>query len=335
MAKSDSLVLKEEFKKLPYLIEVPEDGRAVPTYPYFDHSSKKWKIWVDQDGSLFEMNALDLDGAYISEAPAFPEVDYHLPFEEIVLKHFCTPEIFKIMVQVSEDLINALSYIEKYFIFLYQHNHPVNKDMVKRLDIILRVELKGMFGLHRSFYDLLQLFVEEIYFKYSKTKKDFPDSFAKMIQKEPIILENEFNIPKPIINFYVNKKPIFLLCRKIRDNIYHHGHSFGMIYSFDDGFAIEVEEKNLNELDKIVGLWSPERLKKNRLGSVLNILVFIVDDMFETMSALAESIMDSFDNLPNPIFTEHVYLRTQFARHLHRLKEYREKQWFKPEEIFQ
>ena len=256
-----------------------------------------------------------------------PESDYRVPFEETILRHFCTPHISNLMYKLSQDLINSLCYIEKYFILL-DHARRFEGTSVTAL---VQVELEGIFGTHRSYYDLLQRVVSEILHHYGTGKNSLPDSFRKVVQTEPEELASKYRIPGPLVQFYQEKKSLFLACREIRDNIFHHGHSPGTIFAFDDGFAVSVDERPWTTLTEIVDLWPLNRLRTNRLGCVLVVLSLIAEDMFKTMAWLGEAILASFQETPKSCFDDFVYLRTQFARHLHQLEEYERVQWVVPE----
>jgi hypothetical protein len=184
----------KELEKLPYLTSIPTDGRMVPIQTFYDHSEPRWCTWAITKGALLELKVADLfHGTYISAQPADPTNDYHLPFAETVLKHFCTAEISERMHQASQDLINGLGYLEKYFILL---NHSRQHKGTNTTSLV-KVELEGAFGNHRSFYDILQQLINEIHARYSKSKVSLPDSFRKIVQKESNELRDKFSFPEP------------------------------------------------------------------------------------------------------------------------------------------
>ena len=229
----------------------------------------------------------------------------------------------------SQDLINCLGYIEKYFILL----HHVKQFKGTNANALLQVELEGIFGLHRSYYDLLQMVINEVFCRNLSQKVTLPDSFHKLVQKEPDELENKYCLPSPLIQFYQKKKSLFLACLQIRDNIFHHGHSFDSIFAFDDGFAVDVNEKPWITLKPIINLWPEEKLRNKRLGSILVVFAMLAEDMFKTMTYLGDAILASFQKPPIICFDDNVYLRTHFARHLHRLSKYERDQWISPVQV--
>lgn len=318
----------QEITKLPYLKHIPRDGRIVPIQTYYDHQEKKWRIWVVPEKTLQELKVDDLiHGTYVSDEPVSPDRDYRMPFAETVLKHFCTPTIADRMHQASQDLINCLGYIEKYFILL--HHAKLYPRM--NATALLQVEMEGLFGVHRSFYDLLQRIVNEVHGRHSTQKVNLPDSFRKVAQKDPGELQEKYCLPPALVQFYQEKKALFFACRQIRDNIYHHGHSLSSVFSFDDGFAVAIDRTPWTDLTSVVKLWPEDRVRKNRLGCVLVVYALLAEDIFKTMAWLGDAILASFHESPRPCFDANVYLRTHFARHLHRLNEYEQQQWITPE----
>ena len=325
-----TFIAKNELTKLPYLIYIPIDGRIVPLQTYYEHKNGRWLKWIVADGKLQELRIIDLyHGTYISDKPVTPERDYRMPFAETVLKYFCTPKISDRMHQASQDLINCLGYIEKYFILL----HHAQQFRGTNAEALLQIELEGIFGLHRSYYDLLQQIVNEVYYRYTTQRITLPDSFHKVVQKEPEELANKYHFPQPLVQFYQNKRSLFIACRQIRDNVFHHGYSLGSILTFDDGFAICVDEEPWTTLTPIINLWPVEKLRNKRLGSILVVFALLTEDMFKTLTWLGDAILASFREPPKACFDDNVYLRTHFARHLHRLNEYESDQWISPMQV--
>jgi len=80
-------------------------------------------------------------------------------------------------------------------------------------------------------------------------------------------------------------------------------------------------------------LWPEDKIRKNGLGSVLPVFILLAEDMYNSMTLLGEAILNSLEILPTPCFEDKLYLRTHFARHLHRFDEYKNIQWISPESV--
>lgn len=105
----------------------------------------------------------------------------------------------------------------------------------------------------------------------------------------------------------------------------------GTVYRFDDGFAVGVDEPPWTKLNAIVRLWPEKRMRNNRLGCVLVVYALLAEDMFKTMACLGDALLASFQGPPKALFNDHVYLRTDFSRHLHKLNDYASEQWIPAE----
>jgi hypothetical protein len=96
---------------------------------------------------------------------------------------------------------------------------------------------------------------------------------------------------------------------------------------------VTVNENPWSDIQGIIPLWPENKRRNNQLGSLLVVFALLVEDMFKTMADLSKAVLSSFEDLPEATFKHQVYLRTLFARHLHRLNEYEQQQWLKPEEV--
>lgn len=98
-------------------------------------------------------------------------------------------------------------------------------------------------------------------------------------------------------------------------------------------YGIRIEG-NIGKSLEGVDLWPPHLQKPNSLGSMLAVLEFLVRDMFYTMSTLGQSILDSFQQAPTPIYQGFkFFLRSRLVQHLKKLDDYKNKHWFSPSEI--
>lgn len=323
------MINEEVIRGLPYLKELPTLERSVPLLPWYDHSLRRWRTWIVSDDTLHELLMDELvDGMYFSSAPVSSKRDHFLPFAEIICKHFYNNDTLYLMYQATESLIKACGCLEKYFILL---NHS-NKFQFSNTRALIQIELESIFGIHRSYYDILQKITAKVYKSYSKSRNELPKSFSRMAEKSSEELSLKYQLPRPLLEFYCEKKNLFITCRDIRDNIFHHGHSYNTIFHFEDGFAVPIDQKPWRHLSELVSLWPEDRVRENRLGSLLVIFAVLAEDIFKSMAWLGQAIISSFQEPPRPILEDHVYLRTSFAPHLHNLTWYECEQWLKPEQ---
>lgn len=325
--KTNSTIPISELRKLPYLLRVPRDDRVAPLINYYDPEKETWQVWhPNQKGDLMAINVTGLSsGMYVASAPERLDSDCRLPLAEVILQRFSLPEMVHLLSIASQDLVNGLAHIEKYFIF---QMHSAEGDS-RRMAQIVQVEIEGMFGNHRSFYDVIQKIIATIVKHYAQSPATLPDSFAKMVQKENKELRDRYGLPEAMVQFYAEKRELFLACRKIRDNVFHHGHSFQPIFVLANGFAVIVDQPPWDELLKLVPKLWPEKHRKNeRLASILVLFTLLVEDMHKTMGWLGATILASFAPPPDTLFDMPIFLRTPLGIHLNNLTNYQETHWF-------
>ncbi len=318
---------KDEWKKIPYIRNFTSGHRHIPLLPYFDGREKRWMVFTPAGGQLIELKVADfVNGMYVSDSLVSSETDYGLPFAESTLKYFSTGKMTEFMNQATQDLINGLCFIEKYFILLKFRS--TNTD--SRMSDLIPVELEGAISNHRSYYDVIQKTIREIHVLYSESKQKLPQSFHDAIKKNDDDLHEKYLLPGPLISFYAQKRDLFLSLKEVRDNIVHRGGYYFTVFEFADGFSVRGDDEPFSAFGKLVPLWPGEKTRNNGLVSVLPLLCLLVEDMYKTMKSLGEAIEKSFGKLPEPLFDAHVYLRSKFTRHLRSLDHYEKEQWIDP-----
>ncbi|HHT9136737.1 MAG TPA: hypothetical protein ACFYEK_05760 [Candidatus Wunengus sp. YC60] len=316
--------------ELPYIKQIPKDGRATVITQYFDSKQMQWYAFCAQPNNQYlVLKIINLvEGIYIAKEPVDKALDCLLPLTEAAIQYFSFPDIMRFIMDLESDLLNGLASIEKYFILLDFCNSHKEHTSIQ----LINTELEYSFANYRAFYDRIQKIVSEVYRIYHPNHPHFPDSFRKMVAISVEDLRDKYSLTKPLIEFYKNHEHIFMTLRNIRDNIFHHGHSLDCNFHFEDGFAISVSNIFAKKLDGLI-LWPEHLLKPNKLGSLLAVFEFLVRDMFKTMDQLGICLVKSFQKLPEPMITEfHVYLRSRLTRHIQQLDRYKDMHWMNPKE---
>jgi hypothetical protein len=321
---------KASAAQLPFVENPPSDGRSIVLYPFFDHETSKFHVWIEINGKLTEINALNLfSGSYVSRAPADEITDYPLPLSTGVFQHFSFPPIIERARLAEQDLINGLASLQKYGVLLEQRRaHPdsVTPELIK-------TELEYAFANHRSFYDQLHKIVTVAHGLFHPAKVSFRDSFARLAEKSDLELARKYHLPDPLVAFYSARREVFLLTRKIRDNIFHHGHTMDADFGLEDGFAVHASSPLCSRLEPL-GLWPNEIRRNGTLCSVLPLFAFLVRDMFRAGEELSAGIQGSFAAPPQAVAPSmRVFLRSTLTRQLRLLDEYIAKQWMDPAAI--
>lgn len=155
----------------------------------------------------------------------------------------------------------------------------------------------------------------------------------KMVQLEADDLQEKYNLPKPLIDYYLDTKDFFMKCRKIRDDIYHFRDSyktglFEAIFCMNDGFAFKKDSPLFpNPLDSIFDIWPPEKTKENGLISVLALVSYINKKVLENIEAFSQALIESVKPLPPISGTCKVFLRGPYIHHILKSDEYLDKHW--------
>lgn len=318
--------------ELPYVGHLPTDGRNVPILTYCDPTEPHMTTWAPtKAGGLQFIKVVDvIFGTYVG-FQAKEDTDIPLSLSYIIHNHLSYDDVTTLTHSAVQDFVGLLASIEKYFILL-SHKNACGSGNVEHL---VKIEIESIFGMYRSFYDLLQEIIAFVIKRHHPNKPDLPKSFRRIVEKTPEELAEKYFLPPNIITFYKEKQLIFTLTRQIRDNIYHNGVDLGAVFSFPDGFAVSTDVRPWKDLSEQFPLWPKERQKDNRLGSALLIYCLLVEDAFKTMQFLADCILGSFCPPPTAMFKDgvQVYLRTTFNKHLGQLDTYEKEQWFDPDSV--
>ncbi len=319
-----------EARELPYVTHIPADGRLVVLMGYYDADEEQFYTFLQSGGKIAVIPSGEmLEGRYIAQFPAKPDIDRQLPLSETLVQHFSFQDVIATLLHVERDLINGLASLQKYFILLHFAKEYGDVSYM----LMISTEVEYAVGNHRAFYDRLHGIVCALHPRYHGKSVTLPDSFAKLAEKDGNELDEKYGLPHPLIEFYHGRKRSFLKLRKIRDNIFHHGHSLEIIFLLPDGFALRMGDRFAKELREL-GLWEDALLKPNGLCSILPILEYLTRDMSEAAESLASSLLQTFEDLPTSIAAgHHVFFRSTLTRHLTLLDKYRKQHWFDPAKI--
>lgn len=321
---------REEFRKLPYFLVEPTEGRIVPLLPFFEKGEFFIPFAVKDEKIVLIKAAEANSGNFISKEPANADLDFHLPLLELIIQRITWPRPLYIMQTIVSDVINLGAGLEKYRLF---QSHP---DRLAAA-FLVATELEFLFFNIRSLYDQLQKIIKDIWGKTTLrdtalAKKGLPDSFRDVIltgDQDNIRSIDEikvrYGLPEQIATFYHTQGHFFKLCRAIRDDMVHGGKSISKspIYPLNEGFAVKVTDFPYSQFD----CWKPEHLKSNNLGDLRTLIAYIIRHIIIATSDYSNSLVSCIQ-LAEPISPEwHIYTRNPFTVHLHRLDTYIQRPW--------
>ena len=310
-----------------FVRERPDLGRVVWLFSVYSHETGQWSAYIpDGGGGFIRMHPQAmLSGTYLSSAPERGD-DFLDPLATVLFQHLSFPDLFGVFRGISEDLINSLSLVHNYFVLVDHANRHGGFAARK----VIAAVIEAMLTTHRSFYDLLNRLVSKTVKHTNLKGVTIGDSFAGMTQKSAEDLLVKFRLPQVLVSFYKQREKRFMTLRAVRDNIVHHGQSPQLIYNYDTGFGVGLDDKVAAALVELE-IWHEDSLEKNRIGSVLSLLTFLMADMFGVLQELASAMQQSFTELPLAVAPGlQAFSRSELMFHHANAPRYMESPWQDP-----
>lgn len=316
------LFSKEQLQNIPYVDNIPSDGRVIYLGPYFDKEKKKFIMHFPSENNKITWIFAEPIKAYYYGKSKFNETnDIYLNFMNVLMLNYSYDSIINISKGILEDIFNCSAFFEKYFIL---HAYYL-KSKDSSTSSLIATEIECFFGNIRSLYDLIQIVIKNLW--EIETKNLLKPSFASMAEKSKTELKTKYNLSDSLIDYYNNTSKLFLIFREIRDKIYHNGLSVNLIFCDDDGFAINKNDPTFSKLNYI---WPKEKEKNNGLVSLLPLFSYITKNIISNLDYLSLVLGESITSKA-PISTTHkIFIRGPYFNHLNSLDEYLEKQWYIP-----
>ncbi|GAB5550138.1 MAG: hypothetical protein SangKO_098980 [Sandaracinaceae bacterium] len=310
-------------RDLPYLSAMPEEPRKLPLTGYHDGEVFcVYQTWPGGPAELFEMRPLGfLWGEYLAERPADPSLDLPSPLGTAVYRHYSAKGVIRAYVDLAHDLDGILAPIRTLLVLAERENRerdPSSSWQVGHL-------IEGAIGLHRSAYDLMHRVVMRVSALSDPTAPQLKDSFSKLALKDRAHLVGPLALPETVADFYLARAEVFAATRDVRDLVFHHGHSPEHVFHFEDGFGLALRGTIAEKLSAL-DVWAPDRQKPNAIGSVLELLAFLADDLNEATAALAGALVAGYPPEADVVHGT-LYRRTPPGVYGHALGRYREAPW--------
>ena len=321
-----------DVSKITYLRK-NTDGRMIPLYPYYDHESKSWEIFVmNYEGKLTKMVITELtEGMYFCKSPKSSS-DAYLPFINFMLKRAYWKEITYFIESIFTDILNIAAStfkLKQIYITWFAAALGGETDLGLGINRVVITELEYLFMVCRSIYDLLQTCISKgiCGHKLSGTRLGKNDpTFADIIFKNNEIrtkkeLINDYSIPEPIAEYYVNQAVFFKWLRDYRDLILHGGKSIDIIYITEHGFAVSIDKPPFQSLKN---LWSESNTiitdtSSRGMGSLES---FVAYTIIHTLKALNDfvNMIEQLIDFPADVAPDYkVYLCSPHIKYISNL----------------
>ncbi|NMC59172.1 MAG: hypothetical protein GYA51_07300 [Candidatus Methanofastidiosa archaeon] len=254
-----------KLNEIPFISNIPKDGRIIPLSPFFDENEKKYRLIIRHKGKYLEIVTGDpVKSTYWSKKIVNQKEDLHMRLIHVLTNNFSFPDIEEKNKGLSDltgyliqDIHNFGAVIHKQFILWDYISSTYEKPSDSSLYDLYIVEIEYLMGLVRSFFDLIyNIFTIlmngskiklKISLKKRKTLGSFSDKIIKDIEKSNGKLSQtdvltSYGLPDPFIKFFDEILPLFRLTRKIRDAIFHSGKTLGTIFLIEKGPGISMQK---------------------------------------------------------------------------------------------
>ena len=316
---------KHELNKVPYIDHIPSDGRTVFLQPYLDKKDNTFKMFVTQGKKLTWILAEPADSCYYALERIDESQDIYLELIDVIARHYSFNSVMNTLLRIVQDIENCGAVLEKYFVFLDLFRNT--KDVLT--SNLVTTDLEYLFGNVRSAKDLLQGLARDLWERASR--KNMPSSFHDMVKQKPESLRNKYDLPEPLIKYYVDAKAFFFTCKRIRDAIYHRGKGVQVVFCTNEGFALQKDNPLFpNPLTSEFDMWPEDKIKKNGLVSVLALISYMNKRLLEDTATFTQALTQSIRPPPPISKTHKLFLRGPYIHHLLKSEEYLEKQWVIP-----
>lgn len=294
-----------QLSEVPYISNVPSDGRAVLLQPWF--SGTEWFSYVDApSGEVYRALPGSMDsGIYYAQSPA-SEVDLEFGLGTLIAQHLSFSPVADQLYKLVEDIHMLSASMEKL-------------DLIWRTvadtrgaQFLIETELEYLFVLLRAMYDVLHKVVREVTPLLQgpdgrRVVQELPDSFRPMVLKgKPQVrrtaddLSKSFGLPRALARWYENEAERFQIIRDVRVGIEHQGRRIPPVYTTERGFAVGTKDYGAwSRLE----VWRRHELLPNDLGSVRALAASLAESFLGTLDRCADALRRVIDPalLPAPV----------------------------------
>lgn len=321
-----------ELKKVPYINHIPKDGRVVCLQSFYSAEMSRFRMFLPfSNNNLIEMQTggHPAQAAYWSKNKIDKENDAYFELPYLIANNLSFQDLSNISIALERDIYNFGSIIPKQAILFEYCRNQANS--VIAIYNVFEMELEYLMGIIRSFYGLLHDVLRYLFNLY-KLPKQLPDSLGSIADMGLKKAKRTYELKQPIMEYLIEILPIFTICRKIRDDIYHRGKDAGIVFYTDYGPGISIESPPLNEFNEFLqhDLIYQENLVEHRIGSLFYLFNKIIAFVLKSSDLLAQKIRCVFD-LPQGISDEYkLFLTGPDIKYLNEIDKNLSKCWIKP-----
>lgn len=353
-----------KLKELPFITNVPNDGRAIPSIHFFDEKTKRYRLFLPHKNNKFmEMNTGGRDllkGIYWSKYNINPKKDLFMGVIHLLSNNFSFEDpngknkgLVDLTNSLIQDIHNFGAIIHKQFI-IWDYIKSLNK-LPSRTNAydIYATEIEYLMGLIRSFFDLFynifRLLSEisnpnmiNINFKKVSSLGGFSDKVGRDIKstgKSQIDVLKSYGLTNDFIIYFRSLFPLFRLSRKIRDAIYHDGDTPNIIFITENGPGIGMRNFDPYYGDPFLSfkeIFKREEnfnncLMKNDIVSLFYFINVIIGSSLDYAELFGQAVLSFYKKLPENISNEYkIFIKGPEIKYINKIPNYLRDAWMMP-----
>lgn len=322
----------DEFRKLPYVQDLPTDKRIMSLRPYFDHETRAWILYIpDARGTLGRVAGGEpVVGTYFAQQPAVPTRDWHFPLGTFIVQCASYEGVVGALASLESDIGGIACSLRKYDLIT---THCRSERM--SVALLLSSELAHLIIQVRSLYDVLQKVSKNLtrYAKapYASGKRvinDLEDRFSKMALKGDKLrsredIELSYRLPPSLADFYASEATRFKHLREVRVGLEHYGRDLPTIFCIESGAAVPFTEPAWAQF----GPWDNAHIRQDHFGSLHWLFATIAADAIDLTTRYLRAFSAQIA-VQRPLSQgTQLYFRHPFSAHLIDLPRVRAAPW--------
>ncbi len=280
-------VNKDELNKLEFISNFPKDGRNLYMLNYYTNDNELISHIPNKTGGLQKIKFKDLtEGSYWSKKIVDRNRDIFLEMHNMLANIFSYSEISNKLIDIENDIHKFGAIIHKQKI-IYEY-YKSNKIQPWQ---IYKTEIEYLMGLVRSFYGLVYDVLKFLLNKLNNC--NLPKSLGTFADKNIDDMISKYSLNDSLARYFSNTIPLFRICRKMRDDIYHRGKEAGILFITGNGPGVATETIPFNYFKDYI--WDDELSQNNLMGNKVGSLYYFVNK-------LVKLVLDSTNELPQVLY---------------------------------
>ncbi|HTW91339.1 MAG TPA: hypothetical protein VMH22_06480 [bacterium] len=324
--QADFTIPRTELERLRFVENAVTHGRSVYSGAVYLEDQRKFQVYVPVgNGKMGMFEGKPVEGVYWSKTCVDTSTDCHVELLHLLANQLTIRRVVHSLRAMECDIINMACVLAKFLMYFEWHQRgQAGRYETSKFYV---TETEYFMGLTLSFYGLLYDVLNDVLDACRKPR--LPNSLGKVLDRGIEVLVEERGLPRVMATFLADIQQPFAGCRKLRNDIYHHGKTAETVYVTDRGPGIGTDRPPFicfhDYLSADVAYNAA--LLPNEIGSLFYLVSKLVACSLGAGDALAKLLTSAFD-LPPPITNSYrLFLRSPLVVHLNALDRYLGNVW--------